>query len=283
MGEYLGAYFTPNGSYLMQDAADGLRTTQLDTFAQVEAEIEAADPDALVVVTPHWLPRRSFYVENGLHHYQTNDYPLLPQAWGRRYFEYDVAGDPHLADAIVAAGADFGVPVEPKDYGIDHGAFTSLKVMRNSRPVVVASTGLRSYEESIKWGRAIRAGIENSGRRVSVLCPGNLSHRLDLREDVDEDGYDAQMKEFDETALNLVKLGNYGYPLQDIPRELFEAASPETGLRTFPILWGITGGSAGEVMAYVGFKKSVGDAFVRFPASAPIKQNDKAMQSEGGR
>lgn len=264
MGVFLGAYFTPNGSYVMQDAEDGNRTAQVESLERVRDEIDGFDPDALVVVSPHWLARRAFYVESGSRHVNVNDYPLLPQPFGRRYFSYEVDGDPELARGIVRSGRQQALPVEEKDYGIDHGAFTALRVMGNVRPVVLVSTSLRSYEECGRWGKALRAAVEESDRRVVVLCPGNLSHRLDMRVDTEGREYDPTLGRFDETALELVASGRYGRPDRDIPEDLFDAAQPETGLRTFSILSGLTGGLPGEVVSYVGFKFSVGDATLRF-------------------
>ena len=279
MGELLSAYYTPNGSYLMQDQEDGRRTPQIDSFEQVRAEIETAAPDAIVAVSPHWMPRRAFYVEDSIRHFNVNDYPLLPQPFGRRYFQYTVDGHPALARAIVAAARAAGLPSETKEYGIDHGAFTALRVMGITRPVVPVATSARPHAECRQWGQAIRTAIEATDLRVVALCPGNLSHRLDLRQDTEADEYDSDLSRFDEAALELVTSGGYGTPTESLDTALLKKASPETGLRTFSILHGLTGGAPGEVMMYKGFKYSVGDATVRFPVAPSSTDADRLVDA----
>lgn len=276
MGQLLAAYFTPNGSYLMQDHEDGNRTPQIESLEEVREQIEQGDPDAIVAVSPHWQPRRAFYVEDSVRHFNVNDYPLLPQPFGRRYFRYVVDGDPHLATQIVSEAIRRGLPAEAKEYGIDHGAFTALRVLENTRPVVPVATGLRPHEECRTWGAAIRAAIERSGKRVIALCPGNLSHRLDLRQDTEENEYEPRLADFDQAALGLLTSGEYQDPLSALDPTLCQFAAPETGLRTFSVLHGITGGSPGEVMSYKPYKYSIGDVVVRFKPS-PTMASERAQ------
>lgn len=266
MGRVLAGYFTPNASYVMQDHDDNHDTSQVRAMARIADEIAELDPDTVVVVSPHWQPRSTFLVEDSAWLHNVNDYPLLPQPFGRRYFEYQAPGDPTLAHAIIAAAHAAGLPARASEYGLDHGAFTALHVMENNRPVAPVSTSFRPHAECHRWGRAIRQAVLQSDRDVVALFPGNLSHRLDLRKDTEQEDYDARCADFDKVALELIQAGQYQSLHEMIEPKLVAAATPETGLRTFSILHGLMDGAPGDLIDYKGYKFGVGDATVRFVA-----------------
>ena len=124
MGDVLKAYFVPNGSYLMEMAEDGDAVSAVEALQEIGREIRTTlRPDAIVVASPHWLPKSAFFADEGAQHESFNDYPLRPAPFGRRFFSYTAAGDPVLARAILDAAREAGLPVAPKVYGFDHGAF----------------------------------------------------------------------------------------------------------------------------------------------------------------
>jgi aromatic ring-opening dioxygenase catalytic subunit (LigB family) len=123
-------------------------------------------PDAIVVASPHWLPKSAFFADDGAQHESFNDYPLRPALFGRRFFSYTAAGDPVLARAILDAAREAGLPAATKVYGFDHGAFCPLKVMDLAAiPTVPISTSRRSFDESVRWAK--RSGARR-GRRAGA-------------------------------------------------------------------------------------------------------------------
>src|SRR5690625_3210818 len=165
-GELLKSYFTPNGSYLMELAEDGVSVPQVDVLQSIGKSIEnELNADAIIVASPHWLPRSGFFVDPGLIHQSFHDYVLRPAPFGRRFFTHVLPGHPELANLLIQVGKEKGLPVDAKTYGLDHGAFCPLKVMGVSLPVVPISVSLRSHEESREWGVAIRRAVEESGLR----------------------------------------------------------------------------------------------------------------------
>ena len=270
MGDVVKAYFVPNGSYLMEMAEDGDKVSAVETLQNIGREIrDVVRPDTIVVASPHWLPRSGFFVDDGAHHESFNDYPLRPAPFGRRFFSYTAAGDPVLARAIVAAAREAGLPSSIKAYGFDHGAFCPLKVMDLSGiPTVPISTSRRSFDESVRWGEAVRRGARAAGRRVVVISPGNLTHRLDLRGDDERESYLPLGAKFDKVMIDLVTSGRT-LDIAKIDPEMLREAAPEADGRPLYFLTGATGNPRGDLLQYQGFKYSVGDATFSFEPTTP--------------
>ncbi len=264
MGQVLSAYFVPNGSYLMEFAEDGLGGPSVDALQAIGRRIrDELRPDAVIVASPHWMPLSGFFVDDGAHHESFNDYPLRPAPFGRRFFSYEAPGDPALARALIAAGREAGLPVSPKAYGLDHGAFCPLKVMGVTLPVVPISISRRPHEECVRWGEAIRRAVEGTDRRVVVIAPGNLTHRLDLRQEEEREGFFPPGAEFDRLVIDLVTSGR-ATDVEKIDPDLRRQAAPEAASRPFFLIAGVTGNAPGTLMQYDGIKYSVGDATFAF-------------------
>ena len=270
MGDVLKAYFVPNGSYLMEMAEDGDTVSAVATLQAIGREIRTTlRPDAIVVASPHWLPRGAFFVDDGARHESFNDYPLRPAPFGRRFFSYAADGDPVLARAILDTARTAGLPAAAKTYGFDHGAFCPLKVMDLAAiPTVPISTSRRSFDESVRWGEVVRRAARATGRRVVVIAPGNLTHRLDLRGDEERDAYYAPGAKFDRLMIELVTSGR-SLDIHKLDPELLREAAPEADGRPLYFLAGVSGNAPGRLLQYQGMKYSVGDATFAFePAGA---------------
>ena len=265
MGEVVRAYFVPNGSYLMEMAEDGAGGPSVEALQQIGREIRTElRPDALIVASPHWQPRSAFFVDDGDAHESFTDYPLRPAPFGRRYFSYTAPGDPRLAGALVAAGQAAGLPVRVKAYGLDHGAFCPLKVMGlDAVPTVPISISRRSFRQTVRWGEAIRQAVETTARRVVVIAPGNLTHRLDLRAEDEREAFFPAGAKFDRLMIDLVSSGRI-LEIEQIDPELLREAAPEAGSRPFFLLAGVTGSAPGRLLQYHGMKYAVGDATFAF-------------------
>jgi aromatic ring-opening dioxygenase catalytic subunit (LigB family) len=268
MGELLKAYFVPNGSYLMQEDEDGTPDPSVDALRAIGKEIQNdLRADVMIVVSPHWQTKSGFFVDAGRHHTSFTDYPLLPAKFGRRPFSYEAEGDPDLALAIVQSAKSMGLNAGTKTYGLDHGAFCPVKVMRVNCKIVPLTITQRPFKECAIWGRAIREAVEKSSRRAVLVAPGNLTHRLDLRHDNEAEAYLDKGKQFDELVIDLVTAGKFD-ELERIDPALLKTAAPEAGLRPLILIQGATGGQPGRLLCYHGMKYSVGDATFDFAVQA---------------
>lgn len=268
-GELLKSYFVPNGSYLMELAEDGSDAEQVKVLQAIGKAIEQdLKADAIIVASPHWLPKSAFFVDCGSIHESFHDYVLRPAPFGRRFFTHVMPGHPELARALIAAGQQAGLPVKEKTYGMDHGAFCPLKVMGVRIPVVPISMSQRSHDECVQWGKVIRKVIEDSGLRVVLLAPGNLTHRLDLRiEDAKKGEYFDDGKRFDQEVCDLVTAGR-SRDVARIDPALWAAAAPEANLCNLFMIAGATGDAPGQLLQYHGAIYSVGDVTFAFDTVA---------------
>lgn len=267
-GELLKSYFVPNGSYLMELAEDGSGASQVQVLQAIGRAIEQdLKADVIIVASPHWLPKSGFFVDCGEIHESFHDYVLRPAPFGRRFYTHVLPGDPVLANALIAAGQAEGLPVRAKTYGLDHGAFCPLKVMGVRLPTIPISISQRPFEECVRWGRAIRKAVEQSGRRAVLVAPGNLCHRLDLRDESARDTYLPEGKQFDGLVTELVTAGR-SLEIADIDPVLWKAAAPEANGRPFFLLAGATGNAPGRLLQYQGAIYSVGDATFAFDTIA---------------
>lgn len=263
-GELLKAYFVPNGSYLMELSEDGSDAEQVRVLQAIGKAIdEDMHADAIIVASPHWLPKSAFFVDCGSIHESFHDYVLRPAPFGRRFFTHVMPGHPELARALIEGGQDAGLPVKEKTYGMDHGAFCPLKVMGVSTPIVPISMSQRSHEECMRWGKVIRQVVEQSGLRVVLLAPGNLTHRLDLRSEDAKGDYFEKGKEFDQLVCDLVSEGR-SLEITQIDPELWAAAAPEANLCNISLIAGATGNAPGKILQYQGAIFSVGDVTFAF-------------------
>lgn len=65
-GELLRSYFVPNGSYLMELAEDGSPAAQVQALQAIGRAVEQdLEADAVIVASPHWLPKSGFFVDPG--------------------------------------------------------------------------------------------------------------------------------------------------------------------------------------------------------------------------
>jgi aromatic ring-opening dioxygenase catalytic subunit (LigB family) len=264
----LKSYFVPNGSYLMELAEDGSTASQVQVLQAIGRAIESdLKADVVIVASPHWLPKSGFFVDPGAIHESFNDYVLRPAPFGRRFYTHVLPGDPELAKALIAAGQAAGLPVRAKTYGMDHGAFCPLKVMGIRIPAIPISVSQRSFEECVRWGRVIRQTVEESGRRAVFVAPGNLCHRLDLRDESVRESYLPEGKAFDSRVVELVTAGRVR-EIANIERELWKAAAPEAECRPLFLIAGATGDAAGRLLQYQGAIYSVGDATFAFDTMA---------------
>jgi aromatic ring-opening dioxygenase catalytic subunit (LigB family) len=248
----------------MELAEDGSKAAQVQVLQSIGKAIEQdLKADVIIVASPHWQPKSAFFVDCGAIHESFHDYVLRPAPFGRRFYTHVLPGAPELARALVSAGVDAGLPVKATTYGLDHGAFCPLKVMGTRLPTIPISMSQRSNEECTEWGVVLRKTVEQSGLRAVLIAPGNLCHRLDLRDEEARESYFEEGREFDRQVCDLVSAGR-SREVMDIDPALWTAAAPEAALRNLFLIAGASGDAAGRILQYHGAIFSVGDATFAF-------------------
>ena len=157
-------------------------------FAALGARMQAARPDAIVVVSPdHWI---NFFIDNlpsvciavGVEHEGPpepflKDFPWRP-----------VPGHPALANHIYATAlAREFEPSVSHHFTLDHGFCIplmrmALEPLPRIVPIVVNTLEppMPRVSRCLAWGKLIRAAIDSfPGReRVAILATGGLSHSI---------------------------------------------------------------------------------------------------------
>ena len=145
-------------------------------------EIRAAKPDAIVLMSTHWVTTFPWYVTNHAEHKgvcvadEAPDLiPAIPYHW---------KGDPVLADAIIAEIATTGAMTgrnDAPDYSLDYGTVVPMQYMDPKMEVPLISMGtciLASLEECLAVGAAVRRAAAKTGRKIAVVGSTSFAHDI---------------------------------------------------------------------------------------------------------
>ncbi|MBI4396873.1 MAG: hypothetical protein HY548_07245 [Elusimicrobia bacterium] len=230
----------------MEDEAHKRSSSVLDSLRDLRPHLFHPPVDAVLAISPFWIPEKSFCVDAGAHHASTVDY--------RGYaveVKYSCPGDPGLAHALVAEGHRAGLPALSRHHGADLSAAVPMHFLspRGQVPLVPLSSTERSREECVEWGRCLRRAVEASGKRVLLFCGGGLSHNLTACLHW-EDSIAAVI--FDQKVLECLKKGR-GMDVAKIDPFWIEMGNPPARLRDLYMFLGACGvDSKGKLMAYDG-------------------------------
>lgn len=156
-------------------------------YESLRANLAKIDYDAVMILSPHWRTYVGTHVLGVPHLKGLSVDPVFPHLF--RY-HYDMKIDVALAQAVVSEGAAAGLTttlMTNPDFRVDYGTIVSLHLTHPQwhKPVVgISSHAAAAYyspdvmqEEMIKLGRATRAAVEKSGKKVLLLASNSLSHR----------------------------------------------------------------------------------------------------------
>lgn len=167
-------------------------------YERLRRSLAEIDYDSLVVFSPHWQT----YVGThflGVPAFQSLSVdPIFPNLFR---FHYDLKVDVALAETLEQHARESGMVTKMMrnpDFRVDYGTIVSCHLTRPEwdKPIVsISSHRATQYFSAdvmqgnmLKLGRATRAAIEASGKRVVLLASNSLSHRHFTSEaDVPED------------------------------------------------------------------------------------------------
>lgn len=164
------------------DRAGAAWTDLIAAMRRAGEVLRANRPDALVMASAHWVTSFNIYADAAPRHVGVLTAQECPDLL--RAIPYDFPGDPPLAEAIVAEGKARGLATiafhEPT-HMLDYGTVVPMSylVPDNDIPCVPLPVCLMSdAEECLELGRAVRAAIERSGKRVAVISSSAFAHNL---------------------------------------------------------------------------------------------------------
>ena len=149
--------------------------------------LEEVDYDTIVVFSPHWQT----YVGThflGVPHFKSKSVdPIFPNLFR---FNYDLTVDVPLAEAMCEHASQAGLitkMMRNPDFRVDYGTIVSAHMTRPEwdKPIVSVSSNRNFHfysaevmqEQALTLGRATKAAIEASDRKVLLLASSSLSHR----------------------------------------------------------------------------------------------------------
>ncbi len=149
---------------------------------EVARVIESVQPDAIVLVSCHWLSSFHHFVDATPEHKGVLTAFECPELISD--VPYHHLGDSQLAGQLVEAGQKAGIPVVKVDdstYVWDYGTVVPLRylVPKGNIPIVDLSvTWAASLEETYFWGQEIGKVLRESDKRVMFVSSGALAHNL---------------------------------------------------------------------------------------------------------
>jgi 4,5-DOPA dioxygenase extradiol len=135
-------------------------------------------PQAVVVVSAHWMTRGTTLVDVSAMPRTIHDFYGFPEALYQE--QYPAPGDPALAREVVSLLASHHA-AEDDRWGLDHGAWAVLKFVFPEADVPMFQVSVdmgRGLDHQLEVGRAL-AGLRERG--VLIFGSGNVVHNLRAR------------------------------------------------------------------------------------------------------
>jgi 3,4-dihydroxyphenylacetate 2,3-dioxygenase len=149
---------------------------------QVAKIIEESKPDAVVIISCHWLSSFKHFVDTTPEHKGVLTAFECPELISDVPYYYP--GDTDLASQLVESGNKAGIPVigvNDPTYVWDYGTIVPLRYLipKEDIPVIdLAVTWAASLEETFNWGQQIGRVLRESDKRIMFISSGALSHNL---------------------------------------------------------------------------------------------------------
>ena len=231
-------------------------TTFYDALETIRRErIEPLDFETFVVIDTHWHSTLEFVLNAHPQHagvYTSDEIP-----WMINEYEYDYPGDPELAALIVEEATRAGVPAQasahrglPMHYGTLNPMHYYNPGPRKRRVLPISVCDTAEIEPNLRFGAALAAAIERSGRRTLVVASGGMSHRFwplaVIRSRASADPGDISSPEaraWDERIMTAWRGGDHAAVL-NVADEFRRTCSPEGRFAHYLVLAGAFGGAA---------------------------------------
>jgi AmmeMemoRadiSam system protein B len=210
-----------------------LRRT-LEAYETLREGLEKANPDVILVVSPHGHMEPYSFVINSASDLvgSFSDFSLDETM--------SFKNDLDVAEKIAYATQMDEIDAHLHADFLDHGSLVPLyHLTKNIHPKVIhLSFSMMSYQRHFRYGEVIRNIIENDEtRRVAIIASGDLSHRLTA---VSPAGFSPNAIDFDRAVIRLLGSNDVA-SLMGMEQKVIEEAA-ECGMRSIMIMLGILSG-----------------------------------------
>jgi aromatic ring-opening dioxygenase LigB subunit len=203
----------------------------LEAFEKLRIELENADPDTIVIISPHAHLEPYAFIVNS-----ESDLRGDLSKFGLEDI-YEFKNNIEIADKIDYACLMNEIPCLLRSELLDYGSLIPLFYLtKNIKPKIVhLSFSLMTYERHYRYGEIIQKVIDSDDtQRVAVIASGDLSHRLTTNAPID---FSPNAKDFDHSVMRFLGSNDLA-SLMGMDPEMIKDAS-ECGLRSFIVLLGI--------------------------------------------
>jgi 3,4-dihydroxyphenylacetate 2,3-dioxygenase len=188
MGEVVGAGLLAHVPTIMMSYEERLKEnngreiTLAPGLERLRAEVfNTLDYDTVIVMDSHWATTVEFVVSAQDRRSGLFTSEELPRGMTR--IPYDFLGDPELAHAIADQGQAHGTWITAIDdhyLPIFYATINLWKYLGEGLPdkrwISISVCQTADVEDNLRVGRAIKAAIERSDRKVLLIASGALSH-----------------------------------------------------------------------------------------------------------
>jgi 3,4-dihydroxyphenylacetate 2,3-dioxygenase len=258
MGEIVGAALVSHVPPLVLPEAtrlemnDGKDFTILDGLHRVRKEIDAVQPDTIVVLDSHWFTTFEFVVS--AHERRTGKFTSEELPRGNPQMPYDIPGDPelaHLVEQVAGERVDTWVHASDDPYLPIRYATVYLTpfLQRDEKWMSASLCQTAEYDDFMIFGEVLGEAIRRSNRRVVLLASGALSHKFwplsELRRHESADPshlFSPAHRAADDRVISLLEHGDHATVLSEYPE--FRQFSPEGRFGHYLIMASALGGAA---------------------------------------
>lgn len=258
MGEIVGAALVSHVPPLVLPEATRLEMnggkdfTILEGLHRIRKEIDALQPDTIVVLDSHWFTTFEFVVS--AHDRRSGRFTSEELPRGNPQMPYDLPGDPELARLVAEVAAEHDDvfvhasddPYLPVRYAT---VYLTPFLQRDERWVSFSLCQTAEYDDFIDTGAVLGEAIRRSDRRVVLLASGALSHKfwplrqLRAHESADPSHLRSpQHRAADEHLIGLLEQGDHAAALAFYPE--FRTFSPEGRFGHYLLMASAMGGAA---------------------------------------
>lgn len=175
----IGAAFLPHPPIVIPEIGKGNEreaTKTLEGIHAVAEQVQAIEPDVILVITPHGQAGDRLVTVN------TN--PVLAgslSAFGHPELKWEWNNDLSLVKELLDVAESHELSLSGIRLSLDHGALVPLSFIMEKTgplPVVHLSAGWDSLETVYETGEVLWKILHEDKRRLLILASGDLSHRL---------------------------------------------------------------------------------------------------------
>ncbi|WP_346897110.1 3,4-dihydroxyphenylacetate 2,3-dioxygenase [uncultured Roseibium sp.] len=205
----------------LKDCRDGA----MKSLREIGRRSRGRGATTYIVFDTHWLSNFGFHINANARHkgtYTSHEAPHMIQD-----LQYDVPGNPALADAIADRAADKGLQIRSHHVptlALEYGTVVPMHYMNadGAQTVVSIATPLfADFEEIRKVGEAVKEAVEQSGEKAVLLASGSLSHKLWPNKKLGPEAWNSISSEFnrqvDMLVLDLWRQRRYPEFLEMLP------------------------------------------------------------------